>query len=505
MSKYVIPFSHFVDVTSQSVKSTFSVGRLNALAITKPELNLPFLQECMSLNDVEAYYGINSKEYEYASVYFSFISKLATKAQLLTFCNIYETAQPAVLKCNKQDDITELTKSGSFTITIGAKSVNVAVDMTQCVSLTDCATAIQKGLRAVTDATDDFLNATCEWNPITKGFIIKSGVNGVNSTISAMSAGTSGVDLAPLLFGRDVDGAVIIEGTEALSIKEATSEIIKLNGNYYSISIMQDMTGKDDEIVEFASLINANQVRFCGIVSINDLRATQKVDYFKDTFSGYNGLFINFYKDYSLNAFTQAFIASLDFQTLNANQNCNFIPASNFETIVGDASSLEYLAQNRLNSVYEMGGFGQSQKLYGEGKIMGDIFKNASVYFANSYLVLQLQIAGVNLFISSPLIALRGSAGKGSVLSVETPVLENAIRSGIIVNGATLTSIESNQVVTITGSSEAVDTIEQNGYYLHIEDLSDDDIANNRMRITLIYVANIPTNRLVVTNYLLGA
>lgn len=505
MSKYTIPFSHFVDITSQSVKSAFSVGRLNALAITKPELNLPFLQECMSLNDVETYYGINSKEYEYASIYFSFISKLATKAELLTFCNIYDDAQPAVLQCNKQDDITKIKQNGSFTITIGAKSANVEVNMTQCVSLTDCATAIQTALRAAPDATGDFTNATCEWSSITKGFIIKSGVKGSQSKISMLSAGTSGVDLAPLLFGRDVDGAIIIEGTEALSIKEATSEIIKLNGNYYSISIMQDMTGQDDEIIEFAKLINANQVRFCGVVSVNDLRATQNTDYFKENFSGYNGLLINFYKDYSLNAFTQAFIASLDFQALNANQNCNFISASTFETMIGEASSLEYLAQNRLNSVYEMGGFGQSQKLYGEGKIMGDIFKNASVYFANSYLVLQLQIAGVNLFIASPLIALRGSAGKGSVLSVETPVLENAIRSGIIVSGATLTSIESNQVITITGTKDAVDSIEQNGYYLHIEDLSDDDIANNRMRLTLIYVANIPTNRLVVTNYLLGA
>lgn len=504
MSKYSISFSYFVDVTTQSVSSAFSVGRLNGLVITKPTELTELFQEFQTAEEVANIYGLTSQEYQYALTYFSFISKLATKPKLLTFANLYESAQPGALKCAKVTNVGALKQNGSFTISIDSESRNIEVDLTSVVSLTDVATKIQEALRAISDGGSGYSDAVCEWSSITQGYIIKSGTTGISSSVSDMTAGTSGVDLSILLKGRLVDGCTIIAGSDANTLAGLINEIFKQNGNYYSISLMWDLTSDDATIIEFGTLIKSNVVRFAGIVCINDKRAVQNTDYF-DSFAGLDGLLINYSDDIKINAFLQGFIASLDYQALNSNQNCNFIPASTFNVMIESGSELTYLGQNRLNSIYSVGGFGQDQTLYGEGKIMGDSYKNAIVYFGNSYLVLQLQIAGVNLFIASPLIALRGGAGKGSVLSVQTPVLENAIKSGIIVKGADLTAIEKNQVLTITGDSQAPDMITANGYYLHVEDVTEDDIANNRMRLTLIYVANIPTNRLQITNYLLGA
>ena len=83
MSKNTIPFSKFIDITTTGVSDTFTFNRLNALAVTTPEIPMPKTITVTSLEDVAKKYGTLREEYAYASEFFSYTSKSATKPQKL--------------------------------------------------------------------------------------------------------------------------------------------------------------------------------------------------------------------------------------------------------------------------------------------------------------------------------------------------------------------------------------------------------------------------------------
>ena len=93
----VIPFSKFVNITTSGSSSAFTFNRLNALAVTTPEIPMPKTVAVASLDEVAKKYGTLREEYAYASEFFSYTSKSATKPQKLTFWNYYPEAQKAAL------------------------------------------------------------------------------------------------------------------------------------------------------------------------------------------------------------------------------------------------------------------------------------------------------------------------------------------------------------------------------------------------------------------------
>ena len=152
-----------------------------------------------------------------------------------------------------------------------------------------------------------------------------------------------------------------------------------------------------------------------------------------------------------------------------------------------------------------MGGYGQSQPLFGEGKIFGTNFNNIANYIGNSWIKAKMEIAGANLMINQSFIALRGGSGKSMILASMQEVINLAKTSGIIVTVGTdsLLADEKSKIVSATGNANAVNLIESNGYYINVLPLTADDIAKEQMRIQFIYTKNVPTNRLVIQTFVI--
>lgn len=331
--------------------------------------------------------------------------------------------------------------------------------------------------------------------------------NNVNITYTQNAV----TDLSTLC-GLTVDtGAIITSTVPAITIEEAINKIGLNNGDYVTIGLdanaqaLIDISENIDVIMQTVNIYALNRYYFIGLFTdtqIAQLVAEEQWNVIKS----YEGLIAIRGTNANLVPFVQAIIASIDFAVANGAMNINFIDATTFiNDAINTASELTQANDNRVNTVYNTGGYGQTLTFFGEGHIMGDTFKTLSVALGETYIKAQLEVQGISILNGANLISLRGKSGQGQVLAVFSSILSNAVTSGIIVQGATLTAAEKAIAISATGIADIPDLLETNGWYIQLDEITDEHIANKTIPVTFVYVANIPTNRIQARSFLIGA
>ncbi len=611
----VIPFSKFINITTSGVSDTFTFNRLNALAITTPLIPMPATVEAGSLEAVAKSYGVVSQEYSYATEFFGYTSKNATKAQKLTFYNSYPEAQKAALVGAAIAMLDEIKQQGSLALNINGDSYDFNIDLENISSFTDAANIINDNLKQpkidavpyslegttpalpitasatidasefviqdnqseaiftytssitldTSDGVDEIVTklntkelsdanlvwsndggvfklsqinyssasntipekifisesdiqvklgldnvttqtgspevpvrdlGSCTYSTQTKGFIIQGAIASASQTIDFATG-----NMASVLGLAETDGGYITKGTNGENLTEMLNNIGLINGDYVSIASINKIDTSDYE--QIATWVNASSGRYAFIVLSDDarLKSTNQIVY--ESLFGNDGFILIYGSNINMLAFMQAAIASVDFSVPNGMTNFNFIETPEFlDDSIGTSEELDGINANRANCCYIMGGYGQSQPLFGEGKIFGTNFNNIANYIGNSWIKAKMEIAGANLMISQGFIALRGGKGKSLILASLQEIIALAKSSDIIVTVGTdgLLASEKAKIVSITGNANAVNLIESNGYYINVLPLTADDIANEQMRVQFIYTKNVPLNRLVIQN-----
>lgn len=619
MSKNTIPFSKFIDITTTGVSDTFTFNRLNALAVTTPEIPMPKTVAVTSLDEVAKKYGTLREEYAYASEFFSYTSKSATKPQKLTFYNSYPEAQKAALVGAAIAMLDEIKQQGSLALNINGDIYDFNINLENISSFADAAEiinsnlqkeetpAISASLKGTTPAlpftavttidpsemivqdndseaiftytssitfeisdnidnivtklnTEELSSAnlvwsndagvlklsqvsyssasntipakifiteteiktklgldditvdtgspevpalnigSCTYSTLTNGFIIQGAVASASQTITFATG-----DMASVLGLSETAGGYITQGSNSTNITDLMTEIGLDNGDYYSISVTNNVDIPESDYEAIGAWVSASNGRYCVVGYSNDKRLTSTDNLVYENLFGYDG-FIIVYGDYLMAAFVQAAIASVDFSVPNGALNFNFLEASEFEEIaIGTSAELDGINANRVNTAYRMGGYGQSTALFGEGKIFGTNFTDIAGYIGNSWIKAKFEIAVANLFISNSLIALRGGGGAALISNSLQDVINTAKSGGIITTvgiGNLLTS-EKSAIVTATGNNNAVNLVESQGYYLNTLPINDEDIKLNRIRVQFIYTRNVAVNRVAIQTYVL--
>ena len=482
MSKNTIPFSKFIDITTTGVSDTFTFNRLNALAVTIPGIPMPKTITVTSLEEVAKKYGTLREEYAYASEFFSYTSKSATKPQKLTFWNYYPEAQKAALVGAAIDMLNNIKQQGSLNLNINGDSYDFNINLENISSFSDAANIINDNLKqpkidavpyslegtapalpftavttidpsemivqdndneavftytsSITFETSDnidnivtklnteelsdanfvwsndggvlklsqvsyssvsntipakiFITETevktklgldsittqegspevpalnigsCTYSTLTNGFIIQGTVASASQTIDFATG-----DMASVLCLSEKDGGYLVQGSNATSITDLMTEIGLDNGDYYSISVTNNVDIPESDYDAIGAWVSASNGRYCVVGYSNDKRLTSTDNLVYENLFGYDG-FIIVYGDYLMAAFVQAAIASVDFSVPNGALNFNFLEASEFEeNAIGTSAELDGINANRVNTAYRMGGYGQRAALFGEGK-----------------------------------------------------------------------------------------------------------------------------------------
>lgn len=614
----VIPFSKFVNITTSGSSSAFTFNRLNALVITTPQIPMQQTVEVTSLESVASLYGAVSAEYSYASEFFGYTSKNATKPEKLTFYNNYPDAQKAALVGAAISMLNDIKKEGSLNLTINGDEYNFDINLENISSFSDAAEIINSNMQkeetpavpaslkgtapalpftasvtidpsemivqdndseaiftytsSITFETSDNIDnivtklnteelssanlvwsndggvlklsqisyssasntipakifiteteiktklgldelsveagspevpalniGTCVYSTLTNGFIIQGAVASASQTISFATG-----DMASVLKLLETDGGYVTSGSNGENLAEMLNHIGLINGDYVSIASINNINTADYESI--ASWVNTSGGRYAFIVISDDarLKSTNQIVY--ENLFGNDGFILIYGSNINMLAFMQAAIASVDFSVPNGMTNFNFIETPEFmDDAIGKSEELDGINANRANCCYIMGGYGQSQPLFGEGKIFGTNFNNIANYIGNSWIKAKMEIAGANLMINQSFIALRGGSGKSMILASMQEVINLAKTSGIIVTVGTdgLLADEKSKIVSATGNSNAVNLVESNGYYINVLPLTSDDIAKEQMRIQFMYTKNVPTNRLVIQSFVI--
>ena len=619
MSKNTIPFSKFIDITTTGVSDTFTFNRLNALAITTPQIPMPKTVAVTSLDEVAKKYGTLREEYAYASEFFSYTSKSATKPKKLSFWNYYPEAQKAALVGAAIDMLNNIKQQGSLNLNINGDEYNFDIDLENISSFSDAAEIINSNLQrqeepavpaslkgtapalpftsvttidpsemivqdneneavftytsSITFETSDNIDnivtklnteelssaslvwsndggvlklsqvsyssashtipakifisyteiktklgldsitveagsplipalniGTCVYSTLTNGFIIQGAVASASQTITFATG-----DMASVLGLSETDGGYVTQGSNNTSITDLMTEIGLDNGDYYSISVTNNVDIPESDYEAIGAWVSASNGRYCIVGYSNDKRLTSTDNLVYENLFGYDG-FIIVYGDYIMAAFVQAAIASVDFSVPNGALNFNFLECPEFEeNAIGTSSELDGINANRVNTAYRMGGYGQSQPLFGEGKIFGTNFADIAGYIGNSWIKAKFEIAVANLLISNSLIALRGGGGAALISSSLQEVVNTAKSGGIIapVGIGNLLASDKSAIITATGNEMAVNLVESQGYYLNTLPVNDEDIQLNRLRVQFIYTRNVAVNRVSVQTFIL--
>lgn len=144
-----LPYSFFVGYSSTQLKVAGGINRLNAIVITKPTQRLSKFVSVYSSSETYDKYGVTSKERNFADKFFEFQNKNGNFADILTFYNLYDTTQPAILQGAKLSDLNSLKKAGRFKVSLNGESKEVSVDLSNLVSYTDMANKIQEAINAL--------------------------------------------------------------------------------------------------------------------------------------------------------------------------------------------------------------------------------------------------------------------------------------------------------------------------------------------------------------------
>ncbi len=498
-----LPIDLLVEINSTGVRDTFTIGKLPTLLITKAKDALPQPQfsKFTNLSAVKTAFKSGSVV-DFATEYFGFTSKNATKADLLSVFVLNDSAAAAMIKGAKLGELGTLTGlNGSVNFTIDGKSVDITLDFTSATSFADCAAAIKTALNAKTGA--GFKTAECEYNALTGGFIVKSGTTGSTSTIAFVSAPASGTDISAKLGLTQSEGAELIAGQDATSLDSALSLIEGNNGNYFVITFDYTFADLAKDLTTFGKWLNASAGRFMGVYSDSALMTADLTDIHAN-----DGLLLDYKVADNQNGVVCAYISSLDLSKANSNVNLAFNDMSAFASnAITDRTKYEKMQAQMLNAPSKFGILGQDDTIYMDGTICGTLTNSANVYFCNSFIKFNEQISLYNMLKSSKIIGLRDIQSRNAINGYITEVFEDAVAAKIIATGSELTTTEesvlSQTYAGLVDDLEAVySQIEKFGYFFAITDIN---TTKREMSITQAYMANAPLKKLVIANYILGA
>lgn len=513
--KKFLPIDNIVSNTATSVKEKFSLNKLNTLLIVNgPTQPHDELETYYNTNELLQKYGLGDV-YDWSTVFFGVTSKNATKPDFLSVYNWYKNDIPAALVGGRCSDIAILkTLKGGFNIEIGTYKYSLSLDLTggEIVSYDNVANALQAALQAVKidiDGTEttppEFLNATCVYSIVNNGFIIKSGVKGIDSKISFATPPSSETDISLQLGLSQASKAFTVNGINGIPTLQVLLENIKqINGDYYVITTNFTFDNENEDLLTFGKFVNDSNNDYLGIYNWANPKLGVIGSGAISQIQGFNGLYIDYKHSYTQNAVSAGLISSMDLSATNGNYNINFNTFSSFENeSITEQAEFDGMVSNKSNAFYTIGVKGKNTTYYGQGLIMGDLTNLANVYLCNSYLKFQKQIAVSNMFDSQALIPLRGGSTEGIVRGFLDAVYESAVKSGIIVQGVIFNVSEKQTIIsTFENSEDAIKQLQNFGYYYVISRV---DTTNATIYITDAYVANKATNKIIINTYILGA
>lgn len=306
------------------------------------------------------------------------------------------------------------------------------------------------------------LEVPVTFNEATQKIVIRSNTTGTQSTITA-ATGT----LAVALGLTEAQGAIATNGSNAdASISDALDRAFNYTQNWGGVTTSYQMA--EDEALDFAKWIAAQDNRFWGVIWTLDPKATQATtsigtQIIENNFSGISCI----YGDARYATAALGYMASLNFSELNGRTTLDFRVQEGLPAVVTDASTANMLERNGY-MFYGAYATANDRFTFFRNSVVSGQFKWVDTYLNQVYFNAQLQLAFMNMLLTYKAIPYNAAGKTMHVAAAQDPINE-MLNFGGIVTGVRLSEAQKNLINYETGV-DAARQIEASGYFLRVGD-----------------------------------
>src|SRR6185312_5655348 len=298
------------------------------------------VQPFSSADDVGAFFGLSSEEYEVALIYFAGPENATKTPGQLYFAQYPDADVAAYLRSPRLDlTLTELKAlTGTLTITAdGVAKTSSAITLTAATSFSSAATII-----AAAFTSPGF---TVTWDAQRGAFLFTSSTVGASSTMD-FATGT----LAAGLSLTQATGATLSQGAVAGVPGPSMDALVLVNQNWAAFTTVFEPVTADK--VLFSAWVNGKDDRYAYVGWDTDPNAkvagNQTTWGYAITQADDDGS-VPVFGDLTHAAFVLSFIASLDFDRLNGRQTLAFKSQSGLLPSVSNQTDADALIGNGYN------------------------------------------------------------------------------------------------------------------------------------------------------------
>jgi len=462
-----IPASQIVSVNPRVLQAGGNDLVINGLFLTENS-RIPLSSIAMTFPTVDSvgeYFGLDSTEYAAAQVYFQGYDNSFRKPVQVLFARRVAEAAAAWIRGAAYGGTLETLKAvtaGDLTISIDSEEVKIsAVSLADASSFSEVAQTLQTALDAQVSGV------TCTWDSVSQAFTITSATTGAASAVGyASSTGTP--NLAELLRLTQAAGAVLSQGSAALSVDENLADIRAVTENWVTFTNLYD--AEDTELVELAQWSGAQNVAYLFVCHSEDANLTNQSDTTSIAYqfaqADVTGVTL-VYGSVSYAAFIMGTAASIDWNRRQGTINFAFKSQSGLAPTVENATTAATLLGKKCN-IYGNYATRNDQFIWlYDGSMFGD-YGYIDPFVNAIWLNAAIQLAVMQGLEQTPRVPYNED-GYSLIRSWLMDPIARAQNNGVIDPGVQLSEAQKAELFREAGM-DITSYLDTDGYFLQVED-----------------------------------
>lgn len=461
-----IPASRLVNITPRVISSGSTELELAGVLLTKNAIMpYPLLMGFTGQQAVGEYFGYDSDEYRLAVIYFLGFTNSSKKPNTLYFFRRADKAIAGALIGSQALGVTDLQKitEGRFTISVDGSPVTVAdLNLSTAKTQSDIASLIQAKVTGI----------TVSFNTNQKNYRIVSKTTGNDSSVTYATDGSNvealGTDVATALGLTAATGAVVSQGTAAMTPTQTMNAAIKQSENWVSFTtVYQPETA---EAVELAAWSNSNPKKFLYCAYSMDASQVAGGDSSLPgqlAFNNYDGT-INTYDNGEVSVFVMGCAASIDWNREQGAISWAFKTQSGLAPTATDDQVQASLLKNKVNFYGRYASRSEQFNIFYDGAMSGGRYGFVDVYINMIWLQNVMQTAclnGMQQTLRLPYV----DRGYTMIKAWLTDPINRALTNGVIDPGVKLSEAQKAQLYQEAGEDISTE-LYTNGFVIRVTD-----------------------------------
>ncbi|EDW2260650.1 DUF3383 domain-containing protein [Salmonella enterica subsp. enterica] len=475
-----ISFNKYVDIVSgvgagASVKRRELIGRIFT---SSSKLPVDTLMEVTSADDVGNFFGTDSVEYARAQFYFSWISKLTTRAKKLSFSRYGGAGSKARIVGSDVSvyaaDIQNYANVPQSTLTIYLSydgkphDVSTVIDLINVTSLTDVANTLQDKIRSTVAYLNlnfpPTQNITVEWSATEQKFILTMGADGAFTQITV----EGNEELLQMIgwaaptydLGSDSD-------TPADAVRRSSSASSNFGSFIFTDILTPEQCKSLAEWNAGQNVMYQYYVPFYGTTETSGDDSNPGYSELYKLLSGYAGTGVSLTPAGEFHEMIPMIIlAATDYNRRNSAQSYMYQQFSVTPTVTETTLS-DSLDKYRINYYGRTQTAGQNIDFYQRGLLMGGSTApvDMNTYANEQWLKDVMGSEVMGLLLAMPEIS-KNTTGRGQLITILQVGVSEALYNGVISVGKELNTKQRMYITESTGDDLAWAQVQNLGYWL---------------------------------------